>query len=71
LPERELSRPYVLQTASENRVLKWTSESCSETRKGRTQPLCQRTSRGCTCVRRVVISGCIREPVEVARVLEF
>jgi hypothetical protein len=27
--------------------------------------------RNCTCVRRVVISSCIREPVEVARVLEF
>jgi hypothetical protein len=34
---------------------------CSETQ----------TDRTCTYVRRVVISGCIREPVEVALVLEF
>jgi hypothetical protein len=25
----------------------------------------------CLCVLRVIISGCIREPVEVIRVLEF
>jgi hypothetical protein len=35
----------------------------SGTRRERTQ--------WCTCVRRVVISSCIREPVEVALVLEF
>jgi hypothetical protein len=36
-------------------------QSCSETRIDSTHP----------CVRRVIISNCIREPVEVARVLEF
>jgi hypothetical protein len=37
------------------------------------QQLCSetQTDRTCTCVRRVVISSCIREPVEVALVLEF
>jgi hypothetical protein len=28
-------------------------------------------SRSCTCVRRVIISSCVRELVEVIRVLEF
>jgi hypothetical protein len=36
-------------------------QSCSETRIDSTHQ----------CVRRVIISNCIREPVEVARVLEF
>jgi hypothetical protein len=36
-------------------------EPCSETRIDSTHP----------CVRRVIIGSCIREPVEVIRVLEF
>jgi hypothetical protein len=31
----------------------------------------QRVSRSCTCVRRVIISSCVRDLVEVIRVLEF
>jgi hypothetical protein len=44
----------------EDRVFKWTSELCVETRIDSTRP----------CVRSV-ISSCTREQVEVARVLEF
>jgi hypothetical protein len=55
----------------EERSFKRTVQLSSGTRRERTQPLCQKTSRGCTCVRRVVISSFIREPVEVVRVLEF
>jgi hypothetical protein len=44
----------------EVRVFKWTVQLCVETRIDSTHP----------CVRSV-ISSCIREPVEVARVLEF
>jgi hypothetical protein len=31
----------------------------------------QKISRSCTCVRRIIISSCVRELVEVIRVLEL